>query len=82
MLVLVTMFLVTAITSAVAVWGYRKLSGWQGFTETVASRPRSSRRMQIGAQQGFISLASKRAKKPITVKLRSPKGNIKAPWGW
>ena len=82
MLVLVTIFLVTIITSATAVWGYRKLSGWQGFTTTLVSRPHTSRRMQIGAQQGFISLTSKRMKKPIKVKLRSPKGNIKAPWGW
>ena len=82
MLALVTVFLVTIITSATAVWGYRKLSGWKGLTETVVGQPQSSRRTQVGAQQGFISLASKRVKKPIKVKLRSPKGNIKAPWGW
>ena len=82
MLVLVTTFLVTIIMSATAVWGYRKLSGWQGLTETAVGRPQSSRRMQISTQQGFISLASKRVKKPIKVKLRRPKGNIKAPWGW
>ena len=82
MLVLVTMFLATIIMSATAVWGYRKLSGWQGVTDSRIGRPQPSRRMQIGAQQGFISLASKRVKKPIKVNLRSPKGNIKAPWGW
>ena len=82
MLVLVTMFLVTIITSATVVWGYRRLLGWQGFTETFAGRSQSSRRMQVGAQQGFISPASKRGKKPIKVKLRRPKRNIKAPWGW
>ena len=82
MLILVTMFLVTILTSAAAVWGYRKLAGWQGFTATLAGRPQSSRRMQIGAQQGFISLASKRGQKPIKVKLRSPKRNIRKPWGW
>ena len=82
MLALVTMFLVTIITSATAVWGYRKLSGWHGLTETVVGQPQSSRGMQVSAQQGFISLASKRVKKPIKVKLRSPKRNIKAPWGW
>ena len=82
MLVLVTMFLVTILTSAAAVWGYRKLSGWQGFSETLVGRPQSSRRMQIGAQQGFISLTPKRGKKAIKVKLRNPRGNIKKPWGW
>ena len=82
MLALVTMFLVTIIISAISVWGYRKLAGWQGFTGTVVGRPQSSRRMQVGAQHGFISLASKRGKKPIKVRLRSPKRNIKAPWGW
>jgi len=76
------MFLVTIITSAAAVWGYRKLSGWQGYTETLAGRPNSTQRQQIGAQKGFISLASKRAKKPLNVRLRSPKRNIEAPWGW
>lgn len=82
MLELISLFLVTIITSTVAVWGYRKLSGWQGFSETLVGRPQSSRRMQIGAQQGFISLASNRGKKPIKVKLRNAKGNIRKPWGW
>ena len=82
MLVLVTLFLVTIITSATVVWGYRKLSGWQGTTDTVVGQSQSSRRMQAGAQQGFISLALKRGKKPIKVKLRRSKRNIEAPWGW
>ena len=82
MLELVTLFLVTIITSAAAVWGYRILSGWKGTTGTVEGRSQSSRRMQAGTQQGFISMALKRGKKPIKVKLRRSKRNIEAPWGW
>jgi hypothetical protein len=82
MLALVAIFLVTFIVSASAIWVYRKLSVWNGFTETLVGRPQSRTRMKIGAQQGFISLVPKRGKKAKNVKLRSPKGKIKTPWGW
>jgi hypothetical protein len=82
MLTLVAIFLVTIIVSATAVWVYRKLSTWHGFTETLVGRPQSRTRMKIGAQQGFISLVPKRRKKSKNVILRSPKGKIKTPWGW
>jgi hypothetical protein len=82
MLAIVAMLLVTLIASATAVWVYRKVSGWHGFTATLVGSPRSTTRMKIGAQQGFISLVSKRGKKSKNVRLRSPKGKIKTPWGW
>jgi hypothetical protein len=82
MLALVAMFLFSLIVSASAIWVYRKLSVWNGFTETLVGRPQSTTRMKIGAQQGFISPAPKRGKKEKNVKLRSPKGKIEAPWGW
>jgi len=82
MLALVSIFLVTVIVSAAAIWVYRKLSLWHGFTDTLVGRPQSTRRMKIGTQQGFISLDTKRGKNPKNFKLRSPKGNIKKPWGW
>jgi len=82
MLALSTIFLVTIIVSATAIWVYRKLSVWRGFTETFVGRPRSRTRMKIGAQQGFISLLSKRRRKSKNVILRSPVGKIETPWGW
>jgi hypothetical protein len=82
MLVLASMFLVTIIVSASAVWLYRKLSVWHGSTVTLLGRPQSTTRMKIGAQQGFISLVPKRREKSRHVILRSPKGKVKTPWGW
>jgi len=82
MLALVAIFLITIITSATVIWSYRKLSAWDGFTETLVGRPQTTRRMKIGAQQGFISLAPKREKKSLNVKLRNRNRNVKTPWGW
>ena len=82
MLALVAIFLVTIIVSATAIWAYRKLSVWHGFTGTFVGRPQSRTRMKIGAQQGFISVLTKRRKKSKNVILRSPTGKIRTPWGW
>ena len=79
---LVFIFLVTITMSSAAVWLYRKISGWDGFTETLVGRPQPVRRMKIGAQQGFISLVPKRAEKSRNVRLRRTQKNIKTPWGW
>ena len=76
MLALVALFLVTIITSASAVWVYRKLSTWHGFTETLVGRPHATTRMKIGAQQGFISLGSKQGGYIGYI------GYIETPWGW
>ena len=82
MLALTSMFLVTIIVSASSVWLYRKLSVWHGSTGTLVGRPQSTTRMKIGAQQGFISLVPERGKRSRNIKLRSPKGKVKTPWGW
>jgi hypothetical protein len=82
MLALVAMLLVTLIASATAVWVYRKVSGWHGFTATLVGSPQSTTRMKIGAQQGFISMVPKRRKKSKNVILRRPNRKIKTPWGW
>ena len=63
MLALGAIFLVTIIVSATVIWAYRKLSVRHGSTETFVGRPQSRARMKIGAQQGFISLLTKRRKK-------------------
>jgi len=82
MLALVAIFLVTLIASTIAVWLYRQMSGWHGFTRTLVGRPASTTRMKIGLQQGFISLYSASTKQAKHVKLRGPRGAIKTPWGW
>lgn len=82
MLALVAIFLFTLAVSAAAVWLYRRISGWHGFTETVVGRPRSTARMKIGLQQGFISMVSNNGGRAKNVRLRTPRGGIKTPWGW
>ena len=82
MLALVAIFLFTLAVSAIAVWLYRRISGWHGFTHTLVGRPRSATRMKIGLQQGFISLVSNNGGRARHVKLRTPMGGIKTPWGW
>lgn len=82
MLTLVSFFLVALIASATAIWLYRKISGWQGFTRVVVGRSQSTDRMKIELQQGFISLVSSPREQVKNVKLHSPRGGIKTPWGW
>ena len=82
MLALAAIFLLTLLLSATAVWLYRRISGWHGFNATLVSRPRQVKRMKIGLQQGFISIASRSGSKAQNFKLRGPRGGIKTPWGW
>jgi len=82
MLALGAIFLFTMAVAAAAGWLYRRISGWHGLTETVVGRPRSATRMKIGLQQGFISMVSTNGGRARNVRLRTPKGGIKTPWGW
>jgi len=90
MLALAAIFLFTLMASATAVWLYRKVSGWHGFTTTVVGRPHSGSRTKMGLQHGFVHLTAKykgqtTAKPRGQTKLkrhRAPKGGYKAPWGW
>ena len=82
MLALVTIFLFTFVVSVAVVWMYRKISGWHGFKQNVVGRNRPTVRMKLRAQQGYISLILPKRKKIKKLKLRSPKGGIKTPWGW
>ncbi len=82
MLALVMIFLVTLIVSVTIIWLYRKISGWDGFSEALVGRPQPAVRMKIGTQQGFISLQKKTDKKPKTVMLRGRRIAVKTPWGW
>jgi hypothetical protein len=82
MLALITIFLITFTVSATAVWLYRRITSWGGFSTSVVGRTRPASRMRIELQQGFISLVSSPRKQAKTVKLRVPRGGIKTPWGW
>jgi hypothetical protein len=87
MLALVTLFLATLLIAAVAVWLYRAISGWQGFNTTVVARRRTTVRMKLKPQQGYISILTPsrsrvKAGRVSTARLRRATGTIKAPWGW
>jgi len=82
MLALTAIFLLTLTVSFVAVWLYRRISGWHGFTHTLVGRSRPATRMKIGLQQGFISMVPNTAGRAKHVRLRTPKGGFKTPWGW
>lgn len=90
MLALGAIFLVTLIASAIAVWVYRKISGWHGFTTTVVGRPRSAAKKKIGLQHGFVQLTAKHKGQATAksrgqtrlIRQRAPRGGYKAPWGW
>lgn len=83
MLAIVTIFLVTLIASAIAVWMYRKISGWEGLGDaSAANNPQRGGKRKMGLQQGFISLVSAPKERARNRRLRSPNDGIKAPWGW
>ena len=82
MLSLATILLVTLLTAVTVVWLYRTLSGWHGFKATLVSRDNRRVGMSLKAQQGYISLIPASREKAINVRLRSPKGGVRAPWGW
>jgi hypothetical protein len=82
MLALATIFLATFLIASIAVSLYRKISGWHGFNETLVGRPGATMLIQIKAQQGYISLVPASREHANRIRLRSPKGGIKAPWGW
>ncbi len=89
MLSIVSMLLVMLLISVSSVWMFRKLPEIQGFIGELFSPSDSAASSKDGLQQ-FISAASTpgsnasslRGGKARSVKLRSPKGEVKAPWGW
>ena len=82
MLALVTIFLGTFLIALVVVRLYRAVAGWQGFKQGVVGREGKASRMTLKAQMGYITLLSASRQEAKSVRLRSPKGGIKAPWGW
>jgi cytochrome c oxidase assembly protein Cox11 len=82
MLALVTIFLTTFLIAFVAVHLYRAVAGWQGLKQAVVGRENKATSTTLKAQMGFITLMGPSRKKAKSVRLRSPKDGIKAPWGW
>ena len=86
MLALVTIFLATFLIAAVTVWFYRLIFSWKGRNYRLVGRPRTTMTMKLSAQQGYITLVPGLKKTPQesvrTIKLRTVRGGVKAPWGW
>ena len=89
MLFLVLLFFVTMLASASVIWIYRRIPEMLGFLDRLFSQSGSAVRSTGGLQQ-FVSSVSTpdsnannlRGGKVRSVKLRSFRGEVKAPWGW
>ncbi len=89
MLSLVSLFLVTLLASAIVVWMYRRMPEILDFLGELFSPSDSAARSKGGLQQFLSSVSTPgsnasnlRGGKARSVKLRSPRGEVKAPWGW
>lgn len=89
MLSLVLMLLVTLSVSAIAVWMHRKMPEILSFLDRLFSRSDSEVRTAGGLQQFLSSVSTPGLNagglaggKARNVKLRSPRADVKAPWGW
>ena len=76
MLALVTIFLITFSAAFITVRFYRALDGWQGSRQTLGGQQNKPSKMSL------TSLISEPKQKAKTVRLRSPKNGVEAPWGW
>jgi hypothetical protein len=81
MLSLVSLFLVTLLVSASAVWMHRRMPEILDFLGELFSQSDSAVRSTGGLQQ-FLSSVSTPGGKARSVKLHSPRAVVKAPWGW
>jgi len=82
MLALISIFLGTFLIAAIAVRLYRAVAGWQGFRQVLVGREKKTTRTTLKAQMGYITLMAAPRQKARAIRLRSPKGGIKTPWGW
>ena len=83
MLGLVTIFLATFLIAMTAVWLYRLVFSWKGLNHSLVGRRRTTMKMKLSGQQGYISLAPRSTDNSAKfVRLRSVRGGVKAPWGW
>jgi hypothetical protein len=89
MLSLVSLFLVTLLVSASAVWMHRRMPEILDFLGKLFSQSDSAVRSTGGLQQFLSSVSTPgsnagnlRGGKARSVKLRSSRAEVKAPWGW
>lgn len=86
MLALVSLFIATFLVAVCAIWLYRVVFGVQNYQSSTVGRRRSANSMKLSAQQGYISLKRKSAKKGRSSKvrpnMRAANGANKVPWGW
>jgi hypothetical protein len=82
MLELVTILLATFLIAAASVWLYRLIAGLKGFNKAAVTRRSTTVKMELRAQQGFVSLIPSAGTNANSVRPRKSKGTIKAPWGW
>ena len=80
MLDLVTIFLITFSAAFITVRFYRAVDGWQGSRQPLVGQQNKPSKISLKAQLG--SLIFEPTQKAKTVRLRSPKNGVKAPWGW
>ena len=89
MLAFVLLFLVAFLTSAIVVWMYRRVPELQDLISELFSQSDSATKSNGGLQQFMSSVSAPgpntrnfKGGKARNIKLRRPKGDIKAPWGW
>jgi len=86
MLVLVALLLTSFLIATAVIWLYRLIFRRRASNYTLGVRPDSTMMMKLDGEQGYARLAAKslkRAQAPAQlVKLRSARGELKAPWGW
>ena len=80
MLAIVTIVLITFSAAFITIRFYRAVDGWQGSKQLLVGQQNKPSKMSLKAQLGL--LISEPRQKAKTVRLRSPKNGVKAPWGW
>ena len=82
MFVLVSVFLLTLVASAFAIWMYRLLLSWHRYTQSQVDTPRLASWMKLATPQGFVSFLSAPVEQVKVARLSRSKDDIKEPWGW
>jgi hypothetical protein len=82
MLGFVALLLISILSSIVAIWLYRLVSGWQSLIHFSADRNNQTIGKKVITQFAYISPFSASRKGAQNRRPRSLKGDTKTPWGW
>jgi hypothetical protein len=82
MLDLVMLFLATLVSSSLAVFLCRVVSGWHGFNYEVLGRTQDISMLNISPQQGYISLVRPVASQQGKTRVLKSASILTRPWGW